>query len=108
MESMTPLYYEFFRQRNLIELPRIMATNYTSNWQALPFAQKYYGFARQLFVKKICAAGHWSCLALTYINNIKKFCKSYNDGEKNLEDIIDSEFLKYIDPDFMIIEDDDG
>ena len=107
MEPMTPLPCKFFKQRNLIKLACIMAINYTSNWQALPFAQKYYGFGRQLFVKKICAAGHSSCLALTYIDNIKKLCKSYNDGAKNLKDIIDLEFLKYIDPDFMIIVNDD-
>ena len=107
MEPMTPLSYKFFKQRNLIELAPIMTTNYTNNWQALRFAPKYYGFARQLFVKKICVAGHSSCLALTSIDNIKKFCKSYNDGEKNLEDITDLDFLKYIDPDFMTIEDDD-
>ena len=107
MEPTTPLSYKYFKQRNLIELACIVAANYMSNWQAWPFAQKYCGCARQLFVKKICAVGHSSYLALTCIDNIKKFCKSCIDGEKNLEDIIDLEFLKYIDPDFMIIEDDD-
>ena len=72
----------------------------------MPFAQKYYACARQLFVKKFCAAGHSSCLVLIYTDNIKKYCRSYIDGEKNLEDVIDVEFWKFIDPDFMIIEDD--
>ena len=81
-----------------------MATNFASNWQKLSFSQKYYGFTKQLFVKKVCPTGHASCLAFDCINRIKKFYKS-NSGENDLEDDLD--FLKYIDPDFMIIDDDD-
>ena len=55
MELITPLSYEFFKTKSLVERIWLMATNYATNWQALPFSQKYYGFARQLFVKKICA-----------------------------------------------------
>ena len=31
MEPMTPLSYEFFKQRNLLDLAQIIATNYGSN-----------------------------------------------------------------------------
>ena len=44
---------------------------------------------------------------MNYIDNLKKFCKLYTDGEKDLEDIIDVHFLIFIDPNFMIIEDDE-
>ena len=77
MEPMTSLSYKFFKQINLVELARIIATNYASNWQALPFAPKVYnGFAWQFFVKIFCAAGHSSLLAMNYFDNLKKFCKS--------------------------------
>ena len=53
---------------------------------------------------KICAATYSSSLAFNYFGKIKKFYKS-NDADINLEDIIDLELLTYIDPDFMIIDD---
>ena len=59
------------------------------------------------FCKKFCEVGHSSLLAMNYIDNLKKFCKLYIDGEKDLEDIIDVHFLIFIDPNFMIIEDDE-
>ena len=37
MEPMTALNKEYFKRKNLVELTRIIATNYTSNWQQLPF-----------------------------------------------------------------------
>ena len=45
MEPMTLSNHEFFKQKNLVEVACIIATNYVSNWEALPFAQKYYRFA---------------------------------------------------------------
>ena len=53
MEPMTLLNHEFFKQKNLVEVARIIATNYDSNWEALPFAQKYYRFAWQVLCKKV-------------------------------------------------------
>ena len=35
---MTPLNYEFFKQKNLAELACMITTNYASHWQALPIA----------------------------------------------------------------------
>ena len=104
MEPLTPLGKEFFKRKNLVDLAHIIATNHASDWQVLPFAQKYYGLAKQIVVYKICVAGYSSSLAFDYIGKIKKFYKS-NDGDINLEHVIDLELLKYIDPDFMIIDD---
>ena len=101
MEPMTPLDTEFFQRKNLIDLVRIIVTNYVCDWEVLPFAQNYYGLAKQIFVKKICQTGHSACLAFEYINCIKKLHKS---NYMELETIIDMEFLQKIDPDFMIID----
>ena len=75
MEPIKFLSYEFFKQKNLVELAHLISTNYASNWQALPFSQKYYGFLRQLFVKNVFPTGHSSCLAFDYITRIKRFYK---------------------------------
>ena len=48
MEPMTPLDKEFFKRKNLIDLVRIIATNYVCDWEVLPFAQKYYRLAKQI------------------------------------------------------------
>ena len=103
MEPMTALNKEYFKRKNLVELTRIIATNYTSNQQQLPFTQKHYGLARQVFVKKICETVQSYCLTFDYISSIKKFYKS-NSGENELEEIIDLDFLEKIDLDFMIVE----
>ena len=52
MEPMTLLDKEFFKRKNLVNLARIIASNYACDFQVLPFTQKYYGLARQIFVKK--------------------------------------------------------
>ena len=67
MKPLAPLSYEFVKQKNLVQLAQFLANNYTINWNELPFTQKYYGFARQIFVTKICATGHSACLAFDYI-----------------------------------------
>ena len=101
MEPMAPLDKEFFQRKSLIDLVRIIVTNYVCDWEVLPFAQNYYGLAKQIFVKKICQTGHSACLAFEYINCIKKLHKP---NYMELETIIDMEFLQKIDPDFMIID----
>ena len=93
MEPLAPLSYEFVKQKNLVQLAQFFANNYTINWKEMSFVQKYYGFARQIFVKKNCATGHSACLAFSYINRIKKY---YQNG--NLEDAFDLDFLGQIDP----------
>ena len=44
---------------------------------------------------------------MNYVDNLKKFCKLSMDGEKNLEDITDVQYFIFVDPNFMIIGDDD-
>ena len=73
MEPMTLLDKEFFKRKNLVNLARIIASNYACDFQVLPFTQKYYGLARQIFVKKNYVARNSPCLALEYISKIKKF-----------------------------------
>ena len=95
------LNFELFKRKNLVDLAHIIKTNYVCDWEVLPFAQKCYRLARQIFVKKICDIGHSPCLAFDYISRIKKYYKS---NEMELETIIDMDFLEKIDPDYMIIE----
>ena len=99
MEPLAPLSYMFAKQKKLVKFAQVLANNLTINWKELPFAQKCYGFSRQIFAKKICATGHSACLAFDYINQIKKYYQN-----SNLEDVIDLDFLRQIDPDFMFIE----
>ena len=67
MEPMTLLDKEFFKRKNLVDLARIIASNYACDFQVLPFAQKYYGLARQIFVKKIFMARNSPCLAFSIL-----------------------------------------
>ena len=64
MEPLSPSSYKYFKQRNLYELAWSLANNDKLNWKAMSFAQKYYAFARQIFVKKVCATEHSAFLAL--------------------------------------------
>ena len=103
MEPLMPLNQEFFERKNLVQLIWLIAENYASNWQQLPFTQKYYALARHVFVRKFCERGHSSCLAMDYMERIKLFYKSNSDGN-NIEEIVNLEFLQKIDADFMIID----
>ena len=103
MEPLTPLDQEFFERKNLVQLIKLIAANYASNWQQLPFTQKYYGLARQVFVRKFCETGHSSCLAMDYVEIIKPLYKS-NSAGKNIEEFFDLEFLQQIDLYFTIID----
>ena len=64
MKPLSPFSHKYFKQRNLVELAWSLANNYKLNWKAMPFVQKYYAFARKIFVKKNCATGHSAFLAL--------------------------------------------
>ena len=70
MEPMKPLVKEFFQRKNLIDFVCIIAANYVCDWEVLPFAQKYFGLAKQIFVNKICRTGHSACFVFEYINCI--------------------------------------
>ena len=99
MELLAPLSYEFVKQNHFVQLAQFLANNYTINWKELPFVQKCYSFSRQIFVKTICATRDSACLAFDYINRIKTY---YQNG--NLEDVVDLDFLRQIDFDFMIVK----
>ena len=66
MEPMTLLDKEFFKRKNLVDLARIIASNYACDFQVLPFAQKYYGLARQIFVKNFL----WPEIRLVWLSSI--------------------------------------
>ena len=102
MEPNTPLTYEDFKWKNLVHLARLLAVNHSLNWDHLSFPEKYYGFARQLFVKFFCKSEQCCCFTYQYIEKLKKFKGSSENGD--LEEIADLEFLRTIDPDYLIID----
>ena len=93
--------YDFLKKQNLVRLICILASNVLCNWKALPWAEKNYGMAKQVFIWKICKAGHNANLAFEYIYQLKLYiCK----GQGEVDELVDLEFLKRIDPDYMIID----
>ena len=83
--------YEFLKKQNLVRLIRIIATNLRCNWEALPWTEKIYDMAKQIFVSKICKAGH----------GIKLYICS---DEVEFDETVDLGLLKKIDPNYMIID----
>ena len=71
------------------------------SWEALPWAEKIYGMAKQIFVSKICKAGHSTDLAFKYSYQIKLYIRS---DEVEVDEIIDLELLKKVDLDYLIID----
>ena len=56
--------------------------------------------AKQIFVCKFCKSGHSANWAFEYIHQIKLYIRS---DEVEVDEIVDLEFLKKTDPDYMII-----
>ena len=79
--------YDFLKKQNLVRLIRILASNLRCNRKALPWGQKNYEMAKQIFVRKICKAGHSANLAFKYIYQLKLYI--CNDDE-----IVELELLK--------------
>ena len=67
----------------------------------MPWAEKTYSLAKQIFVHQICKAGHGANLAFEYIHQIKLCIRC---SEVEVDEIVDIEFLKKIDPDYKIID----
>ena len=59
-----------------------------------------YAMIKQIFVRKFCKSGYSTNLAFEYIHQLKLYIHS-EDFE--VDEIVDLEFLKKIDPDYMII-----
>ena len=93
--------YDFLKKQNLVTLIRVIASNLHCNWEALPWAEKNYGMAKQIFTRKFCETGHSADLAFEFIYQIKLHICS---DEVEVDEIIDLELLKKIDPDYMIID----
>ena len=79
----------FFQQKNLVGLLRDIHGNFSLDWRRLPFRQKYYGFARQCFVRKMSAAGHPMTEAFEYIEHVK----NHDRTTTPLEDVVDVNIL---------------
>ena len=59
-----------------------------------------YAMIKQIFVRKFCKSGYSTKLAFEYIHQLKLYIHS-EDFE--VDEIVDLEFLKKNDPDYMII-----
>ena len=57
--------YEIFFKKNLVTLIRVIASNLRCNWEALPWVEKTYGMAKQIFVRKFCKTGHSADVTLS-------------------------------------------
>ena len=88
-------------KKNLVRLIRIIATNLRGNLEALSWAVKIYGIAKQIFVSKICKAGTASNLTFEYIHQIKLYIRS---NEVEIDEIVDLELLKQTYPNYMIMD----
>ena len=102
MKPNTPLTSEEFKSKNLFQLACLLAANHSLNWDHLPFAQKYYGIAKQFLAKNFCKCGKCCCLGQQFTEKSKKFEGRGKNG--NLEEIADFDFLRSIDSGCMIID----
>ena len=93
--------HDFWKKQNLVRLIRIIVANLHCNWEALFWAEKNYGIAKQIFVWKICKTGYSTNLAFEYIYHIKLYIRS---DEVEVDEIVDLELLKKIDPGYMVID----
>ena len=100
-EELPIVTYEYLKDQNLVRLIRILASNLHCNWDALPWAQKTCETATQIFVRKFCNGGHSADLAFEYICQLKLFIRS---DEVEVDEIVDLEFHKKFDPDYMITD----
>ena len=82
-------------------LIHILALNLSCNWDVLPGAQKNYGMIKQIFVCKFSKTTYSADLAFEYIHEIKLYIRS---DKVEVDEIVDLEFLKEIDPDYTIID----
>ena len=69
--------------------------------EALPWAVKIYGIAKQIFLNKICKAETMSNLTFEYIHQIKLYIRS---DEVEIDEIVDLELLKQTYPNYMIMD----
>ena len=83
------LVIEFFKQKKIIELLRVINGNFSLACGSSHFTQKYYGLARQCLVRKMCPAGRPTMEAFDYIKGAKK----HDPTTAPLEDPIDVNIL---------------
>ena len=100
-QSQLIVTYEYLKSQNLVTLIRILVLNLNCNWDALPWVQKNYALIKQIFVRKFCKSGYSTILAFEYIHQLKLYIRS---EEVEVDEIVDLEILKKIEPDYMIID----
>ena len=100
-QSQLIVTYEYLKSQNLVTLIRILVLNLNCNWDALPWVQKNYALIKQIFVRKFCKSGYSTNLAFEYIHQLKLYIRS---EEVEVDEIVDLEILKKIEPDYMIID----
>ena len=66
----------------------------------MPWVENNHGITKQILVRKICKAGYSTNLAFQYIYQIKLFISI---DEVEVDEIVDLELLKKIDPDYMVM-----
>ena len=100
-QSHSVVNYEYLKRQNLVTLIHMLALNLNCNWDALPWAQKNYVVIKQIFVRKFCKSEYSANLAFEYIHQVKLYIRS---EEVEVDEIVDLEFLKKINSDYMIID----
>ena len=49
------LDHEFFQKKDHYQIMKSLKQYWHSNWDILPFTEKYYRICKQIFVKRFCA-----------------------------------------------------
>ena len=68
------LDHEFFQKKDLYQIMKSLKQYWHSNWDILPFTEKYYRICKQIFVKRFCAkkGGNFANDAFKIIEVIKQ------------------------------------
>ena len=98
-ELCSPLNFKDFKEFKMEKLVKMMRQCFHSDWQRLPWTEKYYHGCRQVFVKRVCKAGFSARIAFDIITTLEE------NKMSPLEDIVDFSVLYEIDNIVMILID---
>ena len=94
-EPKTPLEINWFKAKSLKQLLKICHDYWNLNWKEMPFGQKYYCFARQVFIRKCSKTRILPTEAFQFVYCVTK---GFNGGTP-VEEIVDCKILKLFDYD---------
>ena len=100
-EPPTLLEFEDFKRMNLEELLRMLFENFHLAWQRNNYAQKFYGMAKQCFIKRMCRLNRTATEAFQFT----KIVTHYIDADDELDDIIDLTILRQYESNYVEILD---